>query len=69
MRGANGTPPIRFGEWVRVEEGTSGAVDPVIFRERAGEAALKGRRCFGGVGPGELVLQGGTELPHGRLAQ
>lgn len=49
-----------FGGRARVEEGTSGAAERTPFREGMRDAALAGRRCFGVVGPGELVLQGGT---------
>lgn len=49
-----------FGCRARVDEGTSGAAERVPFREEARDAALVGRRRFGVVSPGELVLQGGT---------
>jgi len=45
-------------------EGTLGAVDLVLFRERAGEAALQGVFRESGVRWGELVRK--RPFPHGR---
>jgi hypothetical protein len=46
-------------------EGTSGAADFVLFRERAGKAALQGEP---GASPGSLAgrFERSRPLPHGR---